>query len=160
MRRWYGLAVNGVLIVLVIGAGAAVAFYGTRLSIADAESGTVYKQWLIKERDVFAIEFIHSVNNSPVKETFIVAGDEIRPIANRFAAFGAGMQSELEAGQQLTRDGEFLVITGFTASYKELNYIVGTVSDHVLSIHNETISLRELCGKNAHISIRVKRGFL
>jgi hypothetical protein len=70
------------------------------------------------------------------------------------------MQTSLEEGQKLTRDGEFLVITGFRESYKELNYIVGTVSDHLLYINNEEISLRDRCGRNAHISIRVKKGIL
>ncbi|MDR0568614.1 MAG: DUF1850 domain-containing protein [Spirochaetaceae bacterium] len=164
MRR-YRLARKGViLIALVIGTGAVLRLYGTRLSIADADAGTVYKQWRIKDGDVFSVEFVHSVNNSPVQETFTASAGGIRPVASRFAAFGAGMQSELAEGQTLTRDGTFLVITGFTASYRELNYIVGTVSDHIFSIHtetcSETLSLRDLCGKNAHISIRVTRGFL
>jgi hypothetical protein len=71
-----------------------------------------------------------------------------------FSSFGAGMQSDLEEGQTLTRNGDNLVITGFTASYRELNYIVGTVSDHLLFVNGETVSLRELCGQNAHIIIR------
>lgn len=60
-------------------------------------------------------------------------------------------------------DGDALVITGFTQSFKELNYIVGTVSDHILYIHredrekSERISLRDRCGKNAHIVIRISR---
>jgi hypothetical protein len=83
-------------------------------------------------------------------------------MAARFFAFGAGMQAELAAGQRMSRDGDALVITGFTQSFQELQYIVGTVSDHILYIHRETepqgrISLRERCGKNAHIVIRVSR---
>jgi hypothetical protein len=62
----------------------------------------------------------------------------------------------LEAGQTMSRDGDAVLISGFSTSFKELNYIVGTVSDHLLIIKDEVISLRELCGKNAHISVYVR----
>jgi hypothetical protein len=127
-----------------------------RLEIRDAGSGRLYGNWLLEEGGEFAIEFIHSVNQSPVRETFKVQGRAIRPLAVRFASFGAGMQSDLEPGQRLIRDGDFLVITGADRSFGELLYIVGTVSDHLLFIHGETLSLRELCGKNAHLRIRVR----
>lgn len=161
MRWWHGLALNGVLIVLVLGIGAGIILYRKppRLAVTGADSGAVYAQWAVKDGDTFAIEFIHSVHNSPVRETFTIIRGRICPTAVRFASFGAGMQSELAPGQKLSRDGDFMVITGFTASYKELNYIVGTVSDHILYIRDETVSLRDLCGKNAHISIRVKKRF-
>ena len=80
----------------------------------------------------------------------------IRPLSVRFSSFGAGMQSDLEKGQTMTRDGDAIIVSGFDHSYRELNYIVGTVSDHLLYINGETISLRELCGRNAHIAIHVK----
>jgi hypothetical protein len=83
----------------------------------------------------------------------MVSGDIIQTCSVRFFGFGTGMQSDLGEGQTLSRDGEALVISGFTKTARELNYIVGTVSDHLLSIGGETISLRDLCGKNAHIKI-------
>ena len=66
------------------------------------------------------------------------------------------MQSDLEEGLTLSRDEDAMVITGFNASYRELNYIVGTVSDHLLILNGDVYSLRELCGRNAHISIYFK----
>jgi hypothetical protein len=110
----------------------------------------------VSEGTEFSIEFVHSVNKTPVTETFTVSGGIIQAVQVRFFGFGAGMQSDLGEGQTLIQDGEALVITGFTQTYRELNYIVGTVSDHVLYIGGETISLRDLCGKNAHIKIYIK----
>jgi len=130
---------------------------GLILEIRNTESGRVYGKWTLDETGEFAIEFIHSVHQSPVRETFLAENGMIRPVSVRFASFGAGMQSDLEAGQKISRDGDALVITGFSASYKTLNYIVGTVSDHVLFINNKNISLRELCGRNAHINIYIKQ---
>jgi len=116
----------------------------------------MYVRESIKDGEEFAIEFIHSVNNSPVRETFKVEGKRIKPASVRFFSFGAGMQTELEEGMSMTRDSDAMIISGFSRAYSELNYIVGTVSDHLLMLNGQIISLRELCGKNAHVTIRVK----
>ena len=121
--------------------------------IKDTVSGRIYGKWPLAEVGEFAVEFIHSVNQSPVREFYRAEGRMLLPFAVRFSSFGAGMQSDLEDGQKLSRDGDELVISGFKTSFKELNYIVGTVSDHLLIIDGTTISLRELCGRNAHITI-------
>lgn len=125
------------------------------LEIADAASGKKYGRWTLRE-PYFSIEFTHSVNQSPVREKFKAEGKMIRPCEVRFASFGAGMQSDLEPGQTMTRDGGTMVITGNYAPHPELNCIIGTVSDHLLIIGEESISLRELCGQNARVSIRIQ----
>ena len=126
------------------------------LEIKDNNSGKVYKKWILEETGEFSIEFIHSVHQSPVRETFKIEGSMIRPIAVRFFSFGAGMQSDLEEGQTLSQEGDALVLRGFSSSFRELNLIPGTVSDHLFFFRDEVYSLRELCGRNAHIKIHVK----
>ena len=128
------------------------------LEVRDQDSGKVYGKWFLEEGGEFSIEFIHSVNQSPVKDTFIIENGMIRLLSLRFYAFGAGMPTSLEEGQELSRDGDAMIITGFNSSFRELNYIVGTISDHLLFINGETVSLRELCGRNAHISIKYNIG--
>jgi hypothetical protein len=140
---------------VIIGALSAHIKSNRVLEIRDINSGQLYGSWPL-ERDEFAIEFVHSVNQSPVREFFTVEGRTIRPEKVRFSSFGAGMQSDLQEGQTLTRDGDALIINGFNTSFKELNYIVGTVSDHLLFINDETLSLRDLCGRNAHVRMRIK----
>ena len=129
---------------------------GQVLEICDAVSGKMYGKWPLEQNGEFSVEFVHSVHQSPVRETFQSDGRIIRPRLVRFSSFGAGMQSDVGEGQILTRDGDAMTISGFSTSFKELNYIVGTVSDHLLFINNETYSLRDMCGRNAHITIRVK----
>jgi len=132
---------------------------GQVLEIRDSDSGKVYGRWPLEENGEFSIEFIHSVNQSPVREFYSAENGMIRLRTVRFFSFGAGMQSDLEGGLTLSRDGDAMVISGYTTTFKdkELNYIVGTVSDHLLFINNETISLRQLCGRNAHINIHLKK---
>ena len=128
------------------------------IEIADSVSGRVYGKRLIKNNDQFSIEFIHSVNNSLVQEFFRVEGKEIHSEKVRFHSFGAGMLSDMEEGIIMNQEDDAMVISGFNRSFSELNYIVGTVSDHILVINKERISLRDLCGRNSHVSLYISRG--
>lgn len=156
-RWWYGIAGNLILALLVV--SGAIVFKGLpqKLVIADTESGALYGRWPVKDGTEFAIEFVHSVNQSPVRDVFQVRGRRIVPVAAVFSSFGAGMQTDLGEGEELIREEDGTMrIVGFTRSFKSLAYIVGTVSDHTLYIHDERISLRDRCGKNAHITVRVQ----
>jgi hypothetical protein len=165
LRWWYGIVINMILAALVV-SGAAFYVVHSRgknseagqslLVIKDQDSGKVYGKWPLKEGEEFSIEFIHSVNKSPVRELYRIEDGMIHPFAVRFYTFGAGMQSVLEEGQTFNWDGDAMVISGLTASFKELNYIVGTVSDHLLEINGEAVSLRDLCGRNAHITLCIE----
>jgi hypothetical protein len=130
---------------------------GQVLEIRNADSGKVYGRWPLEENGEFSIEFIHSVNQSPVRDFYSAENGLIRLRAVRFFSFGAGMKSDLDGGLSSSRDGDAMVISGYTTTFKdkELNYIVGTVSDLLLYINNETVSLRDLCGRNAHINIHL-----
>jgi hypothetical protein len=150
------LVISGAVFLLFLVKGVFGASAGPVLEIKDADSGKVYGRWSLDESGEFAVEFVHSVNQSPVREIFKVEGAAIRTMAVRFFTFGAGMQVDLDGGKVMTRDGDAMVISGFDSSSGELNYIVGTVSDHLLYISGETVSLRDLCGRNAHIKIRPK----
>jgi len=161
--KWYGIALNLALAALVFSGATVYKFCSvgsaeknTVLEIRDAASGKIYGSWPLEGSGEFSIEFIHSVNQSPVREKFRAEGKTILPVEARFFSFGAGMHSDSELGLSMSRDGDALVISGYNTPYTELNYIVGTVSDHLLIINDQTISLRELCGRNAHISVRIK----
>jgi hypothetical protein len=166
LKWWFALACNLFLAVLVIAGGAVfIKSRGNKsgdkpafLELSDTETGKAYGAWEAPDGTEFAVEFIHSVNLSPVREMYRVEELTIRQSAVRFSSFGAGMQSTLEEGQELIRDGDAMIITGYTRTFVSLDYIVGTVSDHVLFINDEQISLREMCGRNAHVAFRVKRG--
>jgi len=161
--KWYGIVLSCALTALFFSGAAVYKFCSaggaeksTILEIRDAASGRIYGSWPLEGSGEFSIEFIHSVNQSPVREKFRVEGKTILPVEVRFFSFGAGMRSDSEPGLSMSRDGDALVISGYNTPYAELNYIVGTVSDHLLIINDQTIRLRELCGRNAHISVRIK----
>ena len=109
---------------------------------------------------MFSVEFIHSVNQTPLRDTYIIENGEIRAHSTLYRSFGAGVQTALEGDQKMTFDEEGnMIITGFDITYDPLRYIVGTVSDHILTLDGEEISLRNMCGRNARVVFEVVTGF-
>ncbi|MBE6688448.1 MAG: DUF1850 domain-containing protein [Ruminococcaceae bacterium] len=133
-------------------------FSGEKLVVRNSETGMVYKTFEAREGLEFAVEFIHSVNKSPVRDVFVIRGGQIVADRTVYSAFGAGVQTEIEKGQKLEYDSKGnMVVSGFDIVFDKVKYIVGTVSDHVLYIEGESISLTELCGKNAHVAFELEQ---
>lgn len=126
------------------------------LVIYNSDTGARYITEKAENGLMFSVEFVHSVNRTPVKDTYIIENCEIRAYSTTYRSFGAGVQTALEGDQVMTYDDEGnMVITGFDVTYDPLRYIVGTVSDHILTLGGKEISLRDLCGRNARIVFEV-----
>ncbi len=127
------------------------------LVLYNGETGERYMSWEAYDGMEFSVEFIHSVNKSPVKDVFVVRNGSIYADRTVYSAFGAGVQTEIEVGQTLEYDDNGnMVVSGFDIEFPQVKYIVGTVSDHVLRIEEESISLTELCEKNSHVIFEIK----
>ena len=100
------------------------------------------------------MEFSHqSVLLKESVDALQIRPDGIYVVKTVYYGFGAGVQTELEAGQKLEYgDDGSMIITGFDRKMNDLVYYVGTVSDHTLTLEDgEVISLRDLCGRNAKV---------
>lgn len=130
------------------------------LVLYDSDTG---KRYITEKADdglMFSVEFIHSVNQTPVKDTYVIENGEIRAYSTTYRSFGAGVQTALEGNQKMTYDEEGnMIITGFDITYDPLRYIVGTVSDHILVLGGEEISLRDMCGRNARVVFEIAKGY-
>ncbi|MEA4816111.1 MAG: DUF1850 domain-containing protein [Lachnospiraceae bacterium] len=129
-----------------------VAYYFTKpaLYVLNGDTGEVFAKYALSEDEDFSVTFIHSVNKTPVKETYEIKNNEIYLTKCTYSSLGAGVLTEVGENEKLEYD-EYgnMVVSGINMKIPKLSYIVGTVSDHVLSINGEEISLRDLCGKNA-----------
>lgn len=147
------IAAASILLLAVLAAAyISVRGYGF-LTVRDAGSGKRYARYLMRVGDEFGVGFIHSVNKSPVTDFYELRRDGIYVVRTVYYGFGAGVQTQLEDGQKLEygEDGS-MIITGFDRKMPDLTYIVGTVSDHTLTLNGgRQISLRDLCGRNAHV---------
>lgn len=136
---------------------AVIAIFGIRsgnyLVLRNGDTDEEFARFRVSEGDEFSVTFIHSVNQYPLTDVYQIKDGKIFVIRTIYNNFGAGVQTEIEEGQTLTinENGE-MVVSGFDMEMPYLSYIVGTVSDHTLTIHNEEISLREICGRNSKVS--------
>ena len=130
------------------------------LVLYDSDTGARYITEEATDGLMFSVEFIHSVNQTPVKDTYIIENGEIRAYSTLYRSFGAGVQTALEGNQKMTYDEDGnMIITGFDITYDPLRYIVGTVSDHILTFEGEEISLRDMCGRNAKVVFEIAAGY-
>lgn len=146
-----------VLMLIITAAAVIFIFLSTDyLVLYNADTGERYLTRKAEQSFEFSVEFIHSVNKTPVKDTYRIEDGKIRAHSTTYRSFGAGVQTQLEDGQKMTVDDDGnMVITGFDITYDPLRYIVSAAYDHVLFIDGKQISLRETCGANAKIVFEV-----
>ena len=126
------------------------------LIICDTENGRIYARYGISDGEEFSISFVHSVNLTEVTDCYYADGNIIVCDKCIYSSFGAGMPTEWEEDWQVSYEGNKITLSGLDIRQKRVNYIVGTVYDHVLHINGEDVVLNELCGKNAAITLRIK----
>lgn len=159
-RKW---VFTGAAVVVTIMASVFIlyALSAPALVLKNADTGEIIAAYPMHDGDEFSITFIHSVNKSPVTDVYQIRDREIYVVRTKYFSFGAGVQTEVEAGQTLEYgpDGS-MIVSGFNQRIDKLSYIVGTVSDHTLEIGGETISLRDLCGQNTAVRFFYRRRLL
>ena len=155
------LIVAAVLMIIITAAAVLINLCSTSYLIMYVDdTNTRYITQKAEEGLMFSVEFIHSVNQTPLKDTYIIEDKQIRAYSTTYRSFGAGVQTALEEGQTMTYDDNGnMVITGFDITYDPLRYVVGTVSDHILTIDGKEISLRDLCGRNAKVVFEIATPF-
>jgi hypothetical protein len=96
---------------------------------------------------------MHSVNKSRVTEIFEVRNGQIVLNAVEFETFGAGMATELEPGQTMTRlEGGVMRIDGFNRTIYDMQVLVGQNTDHTLHIGDLDIRF-----ETGQIILKIKR---
>lgn len=155
------LIAAAVLIIFITAAAVSLNALSTDyLVLYDSDTGKTHLTVKAEEGMMFSVEFIHSVNQTPLKDTYIIENKEIRAYSTLYRSFGAGVQTALEGDQKMTYDDEGnMIITGFDITYDPLRYVVGTVSDHILTLDGEEISLRDTCGRNARVVFEIVTGY-
>ena len=155
------LIAAAVLMIFITAAAVSVkALSEEYLVLYDSDTGKTHITEKAEEGMMFSVEFIHSVNQSVVRDTFKIENGEIRAHSTLYRAFGAGVQTALDGDQKIEYDEEGnMIITGYDITYDPLRYIVGTVSDHILTLRGEEISLRDMCGRNARVVFEIVTGY-
>lgn len=127
---------------------------GDCLVLRNGDTNEELARFRVKEGDEFSVTFIHSVNQYPLTDVYQIRDHKIYVVRTIYNNFGAGVQTEARGwAMTLTYDENLgrWSFSGFDKEMPYLSYIVGTVSDHTLTIHGKEISLRELCGRNSKV---------
>ena len=130
---------------------------GDHLVLRNGDTNEEFARFRVSEGDEFSVRFIHSVNQYPLTDVYEIRDSKIYVVRTIYNNFGAGVQTEIEEGQtlEINENGE-MVVSGFNLEMPWLSYIVGTVSDHTLTLHGKEISLRELCGRNSKVAFSIE----
>ena len=72
------------------------------MELYNTETGKIYRSFSAPEGTEFAVTFVHSVNQSPVTDVFVVKNGKIYADRTIYAAFGAGVESTLSPGSPMT----------------------------------------------------------
>lgn len=105
------------------------------LQASNFKNGQYLKSWKIKNGEIFSIEYIHSVEQSPVIENFLIDGKDIILQDTYFHSFGAGLPATTPYKTEITEDG----IRVYDINLKIDNLIYRTSSEgreHKLILRN------------------------
>lgn len=147
------------ILLLIAAAAFLIPRAGYYLTVRERDTGRLYARYRIGEGDRFSVTFIHSVNNYPLTDIYEIEEKNIYVEETVYCSFGAGVQTELNPGEVLDKvyvdrpdyQGWAMVIRNIHQLRNNVGYIVGTVSDHVLTVDGQDVSLRDLCGRNAAV---------
>ena len=129
------------------------------LVLSDPATGKVYASYPMEEGEEFSVEFIHSVNKSPVRDYYQCRADGIWNTRCVYYGFGAGVEEILLEGETLSYggDGE-MIVSNIDNRLDPMILVVGTISDHTLRVGEETVSLRDLCGRSSKVLFTYEPG--
>lgn len=129
------------------------------LTLSDPETGAIYATYPLEEGESFSVEFVHSVNKSPVRDVYVIQDGAIWNETCIYYGFGAGVEEELGEGETLSygSEGE-MIISDIHKRMDNMVLVVGTISDHTLRLGEESISLRDLCGRSSRVLFTYEAG--
>ncbi len=126
------------------------------LVLKNAETGKTIARYPLSDADTFSVTFVHSVNQSPITDYYKRGeGKSLELFATKYHAYGAGIPESWPEDAHVETSKNGIYVSNLHIMLPDVTYIVGTVSDHTLSIGDETISLRDLCGKNTEVLFKL-----
>lgn len=94
-----------VLLIVIIGIAITVLIPTKVLLACDYKTGEYYKSWIIKDGESFTVEYTHSVQLTPVTETYNIDGYNIILKETTFKSYGAGLPATTPYKFEITSNG-------------------------------------------------------
>lgn len=129
------------------------------LTVTEDKKGSVVFAASVQPGDTFAIQFLHSVHETPVEEHYTVShAKEMVLTKVIYESYGVGNPSGTEAGEQFSmKEGKFIV--------EEMERVLTTVSlrigkvkaNHSLVLDSNPIPFAEWSAPGSRVLLQVKR---
>jgi hypothetical protein len=148
------------IVILIAAAVVLIPLFSPRLAlqVEEMRSGVKLYQAPVKEGDEFSIEFVHSVERTPVKEVFRIEQDHnIYLVETEYESFGAGLPTMPYEGEESVLEGGKIRITGMRRKIEPFLVAVSPVPGHVLAVGGEETALASLAEPGTGLRIRVVR---
>lgn len=116
-----------------------------RLCIESTETDEILRTYALSKGEEFYIEFMHSVNRTPVREYYQLEGNQLMLTRAEYSSFGAGMPEIPEQkGASLRIEKGILHLDGINTLLPVFIYRVGTIANHRLYINGKKIPLNSI----------------
>ncbi|MEW6065885.1 hypothetical protein P378_00830 [Desulforamulus profundi] len=104
----------------------------------------------------FTIEYIHSVNKTPVQEHFVlVPGNDLLLTSTTFKALGIGTPFLPEEGRLENHNGVY-VLSGLDRRFKEINLAFTPLTGHALVYRGQRFDFKDYFPAGSLIRLQVK----
>lgn len=112
--------------------------------MANADTNQIYFEEPLEADGVFSVSYIHSVNKTNVEEYYRMEDGQLYLFKARYRSFGAGVATEIAPGQTLRYEDGYMIIENIHYMLPDLVYKVGTVSDPLIHIGEQTWHMKDL----------------
>lgn len=110
----------------------------------------------VQTGDTVVLQFIHSFDKMPVKETMVVTHDGMLALKEaEFTKLGAGYDTAPLSGEYRVKNGK-IHITGMNIRYPRIPLRIGTIALHQLVVADKRYDLAALFGGGERIDIQLK----
>lgn len=104
----------------------------------------------------FSLEYVHSVQKSPVREHFVVGEDnQIQLTSTTYQSLGVGLPFLPSEGQLVNNQGEF-ELTGMNRVFREIRLAVMPVSYQGLVYNNHRYLLKDYFSPGSLVEISIQ----
>ena len=124
------------------------------LVVEEAATGEVIHQQQIHKELKFAIQYIHSVERTPVWDYFKTKEDQIVLKATKYESYGAGLPF-LNQNDYIVKNDKF-IIDNINTNLREIPVRISDYAKHKLLINNQVYKLYKLTATQNLVLIKIE----
>lgn len=126
------------------------------LQVVEARTGEVVLEVPLHAGECFTLEYRHSVQLTPVRETFRVQDGRMVLVETEYGTLGVGLPYGAEGDFEL-EDGRCFRLSGLDRCFQQVFLWVSEIAAHRLEIRGKEFSLPALVGSDSLVELRLAR---